>query len=381
MPASETAISSIDSAADGTRRIPVGPAVTPPRNRPASDSVPRGRHRARVGNGGRDGAEADPAARAEALEDRHDGVGEQVPAVVRLATGQDQQVEAAEPGEAERHLGPGERRQPAVVDLEGGAAGPVVEQLVRVEGVSRPAHPRRPGSTTRWSPPNPRRPEVAVESRHHDRIDDRGLRLGELVERHARRITGADRHSTAHGIGCILNRCRGCPPELWGVPMFGTILKAISVVLLAWFTFMIGAAIYAATKRRDVVPADPAADEVDLVAASARSTSEQSARSAAAGRDVVRRRGRRPAEATLDPMGATIEVSTHCSAAAASSSPRWNIETTSSGIGGVGDGARSATARPRRRRCASRAGHCSAAGGSPPTPPREEDQLPEPVTV
>ena len=48
--------------------------------------------------------------------------------------------------------------------------------------------------------------------------------------------------------------------------MFGTILKVVGVVLVAWFTFMIGAAIFAATKRRNVEPADPAADEVDLVA-------------------------------------------------------------------------------------------------------------------
>ena len=46
----------------------------------------------------------------------------------------------------------------------------------------------------------------------------------------------------------------------------GTILRAISVLLVAWFTFMIGAAIYAAMKRRDVAPPDPDADEVDLVA-------------------------------------------------------------------------------------------------------------------
>ena len=48
--------------------------------------------------------------------------------------------------------------------------------------------------------------------------------------------------------------------------MLGKLMRAVSLVLFAWFVFMIGSVIYAATRRREAVPQDPAADEVDLVA-------------------------------------------------------------------------------------------------------------------
>jgi hypothetical protein len=48
--------------------------------------------------------------------------------------------------------------------------------------------------------------------------------------------------------------------------MLKPIFRIVSVGLLAWFAFMLGAMAFAALKRRDAVPQDPEADEVALVA-------------------------------------------------------------------------------------------------------------------
>ena len=40
--------------------------------------------------------------------------------------------------------------------------------------------------------------------------------------------------------------------------MLGKLMRAVSLLLFAWFVFMIGSVIYAATRRREAVPQDPA---------------------------------------------------------------------------------------------------------------------------
>src|SRR6185436_11750814 len=107
----------------------------------------------------------------------------------------------------------------------------------------------------------------------------------------------------------------------------------------AWFTFMIGAAIFAATKRRDVAPADPAADEVDLVA-SFGPLEFRSESGAFRGGSVTTMFGGGEVDlrdATLDPAGATLHVSTLFGGGSLVVPEGWNVETSLSGIGGVGD--------------------------------------------
>jgi hypothetical protein len=164
--------------------------------------------------------------------------------------------------------------------------------------------------------------------------------------------------------------------------MFGTILKVVGVVLAAWFTFMIGAAIYAATKRRDVVPADPAADEVDLVA-SFGPLEFRSESGAFRGGSVTTMFGGGEVDlrdATLDPAGATLHVSTLFGGGSLVVPEGWNIETSLSGIGGVGD------MRPKVERSPDAPtlrveGTNWFGGWGITSTPHEDEALPEPVTV
>ncbi len=165
--------------------------------------------------------------------------------------------------------------------------------------------------------------------------------------------------------------------------MFGTILKAVSVVLAAWFTFMIAAAIYAATKRRDVVPADPAADEVDLVA-SFGPLEFRSESGAFRGGSVTTMFGGGEVDlrdATLDPAGATLHVSTLFGGGSLVVPETWNIETSLSGIGGVGDMRPKVERSPDAPTLRVEGTNWFGGWGITSTPPREEDELPEPVTV
>jgi hypothetical protein len=168
-----------------------------------------------------------------------------------------------------------------------------------------------------------------------------------------------------------------------GVPKMGTILRAISVLLVAWFTFMIGAAIYAATKRKDVVPADPAADEVDLVA-SFGPLEFHSESGAFRGGTVTTMFGGGEVDlrdATLDPAGATLQIKTLFGGGNLVVPESWNIETKLVGIGGVGDG------RPKIERPADaptlrlEGTNVFGGWGITSTPNKEDETLPEPVTV
>jgi hypothetical protein len=122
--------------------------------------------------------------------------------------------------------------------------------------------------------------------------------------------------------------------------MFRTISRAFAVLLLGWFTFVAVAAILAATKRRDVVPQDPAADEVDLVA-SFGPLEFHSESGAFRGGTVTTWFGGGTLDlrdATLDPAGATLHANALFGGGNLVVPETWNVETRIVGIGGAGDG-------------------------------------------
>jgi predicted membrane protein len=163
----------------------------------------------------------------------------------------------------------------------------------------------------------------------------------------------------------------------------GTVLRAIGLLLVAWFTFMIGAAIYAAMKRRDVVAPDPAADEVDLVA-SFGPLEFHSESGAFRGGSVTTMFGGGAVDlrdATLDPAGATLQIKTLFGGGNLVVPETWNVETKLVGIGGVGD-ARPKIDRPADAPTLRLEGTNVFGGwGITSTPNGEEESLPEPVTV
>jgi hypothetical protein len=130
--------------------------------------------------------------------------------------------------------------------------------------------------------------------------------------------------------------------------MLGTLRRLLALALLGWFVFLFSAMALAAAKRRDPVPQDPAADEVDLVASFGPLEFHSTAPAFRGGRvqtwfggGVVDLR-----DATLDPLGATIEVNALFGGGSLVVPEGWNVETSITGIGGVGD------SRPARERAA-----------------------------
>jgi predicted membrane protein len=128
--------------------------------------------------------------------------------------------------------------------------------------------------------------------------------------------------------------------------MLGKIGRIVSFLLLCWFVFLVAALVLAAVKRRDVVPQEPDADEVDLVATFAPLEYKSAARAFRGGRvqtwfggGVVDLR-----DAHLDPAGATLEVNALFGGGNLVVPEDWNVETSITGIGGAGDG------RPRFER-------------------------------
>jgi len=165
--------------------------------------------------------------------------------------------------------------------------------------------------------------------------------------------------------------------------MVGALAKLIGLALVAWFTFMIGAAIYAATKKRAAVPQDPAADEVDIVAnfgplefhSEAAAFRGGSVTTMFGGGEVDLR------DATLDPAGATLHVTTLFGGGSLIVPESWNIETKLVGVGGVGD-MRPKVERPADAPTLRLEGTNVFGGwGITSTPPNEDGSLPEPVVV
>ncbi|MEO5964872.1 MAG: hypothetical protein ABIR11_05350 [Candidatus Limnocylindrales bacterium] len=122
--------------------------------------------------------------------------------------------------------------------------------------------------------------------------------------------------------------------------MIGKLTRILAAILFGWFLFMLSAMALAAIKRRDVVAQEPDADEVDLVASFGPLDFRSTASAFRGGRvetwfggGVVDLR-----QATLDPMGATLEVNALFGGGNLVVPEDWNVETHISGIGGVGDG-------------------------------------------
>jgi predicted membrane protein len=128
--------------------------------------------------------------------------------------------------------------------------------------------------------------------------------------------------------------------------MLGKIGRIVSFLLLSWFVFMVSAMVLAALKRREAVPQEPDADEVDLVASFGPLEYKSTAQAFRGGKvetwfggGVVDLR-----EARLDPAGATLEVNALFGGGNLIVPEDWKVEASVMGIGGVGD------ARPRFER-------------------------------
>jgi predicted membrane protein len=128
--------------------------------------------------------------------------------------------------------------------------------------------------------------------------------------------------------------------------MLGKVGRIAAFLLLSWFVFMVSALVLAAVKRRDAVPQEPDADEVELVASFAPLEYRSTARAFRGGSvqtwfggGVVDLR-----DAQLDPAGATLEINALFGGGNLVVPEDWNVETSVIGIGGVGD------ARPKYER-------------------------------
>ncbi len=119
-----------------------------------------------------------------------------------------------------------------------------------------------------------------------------------------------------------------------------TAFRALSMLMLGWFVFVIGAAIYAGTKRREAPPADPTADEVDLVA-NFGPLEFHSESGAFRGGSVTTWFGGGQVDlrdATLAPEGATLRMNALFGGGNLVVPETWNVKTRLVGIGGAGDG-------------------------------------------
>ncbi len=118
------------------------------------------------------------------------------------------------------------------------------------------------------------------------------------------------------------------------------IFRVISVVLLGWFAFMIGAAVFAASRRRDLPAPDPGADEVELNATFG-PLEFHSESGAFRGGSVTTWFGGGELDlsgATLAPEGATLRMNALFGGGNLIVPESWNVETRLVGIGGAGDG-------------------------------------------
>jgi hypothetical protein len=118
-----------------------------------------------------------------------------------------------------------------------------------------------------------------------------------------------------------------------------TILRALGLLLLGWFAFVMGAMVFAAIKRREAVAQDPKADQVDLVASFAPLEFRSEAEHFRGGSVTTWFGGGSLdlSDATLDPQGATIHLSALFGGGNLVVPGTWNVESRIVGIGGVGD--------------------------------------------
>ena len=121
--------------------------------------------------------------------------------------------------------------------------------------------------------------------------------------------------------------------------MLGRLARAASLLLFAWFVFVLGAVAYARLMGRAATMPEPDADEIDLVATFGpldyRSTASGfrggSVTTWFAGGTLDLRGAR------LDPAGATIRINTLFGGGNLIVPADWRVETRIVGIGGAGD--------------------------------------------
>jgi hypothetical protein len=131
---------------------------------------------------GRDRPEADPLGHAEPSRELDEIGGERPPPIIRLVTGEQQQVAPLDRHGAEHELGPRELRQPAVHDVERRPAGSIVVELVVVPRGDDAGARRELGHGRRR---RRARVDPSVERGDERRRDEvRGLDLVELVQGH-----------------------------------------------------------------------------------------------------------------------------------------------------------------------------------------------------
>ncbi len=118
------------------------------------------------------------------------------------------------------------------------------------------------------------------------------------------------------------------------------VVRAISFVLLGWFLFVMGAAIYAGIRRPDAATPDPKDDEIDLVGTFGPLDFRSEAGSFRGGTVTAWFSGGQVdlRDATLDPEGATLHMNVLFGGGNLIVPDSWNIETKLVGIGGAGDG-------------------------------------------
>ena len=122
--------------------------------------------------------------------------------------------------------------------------------------------------------------------------------------------------------------------------MLGRLGRLFSLLLLGWFAFVVGAAVYAKAKGRDSVTPEPDADEIDLVTTFGPMEYHSTAASFRGGTVTTWFGGGTLdlRNATLDPAGATIKTSTLFGGGNLIVPDDWRVETSVVGVGGVGDG-------------------------------------------
>jgi predicted membrane protein len=122
--------------------------------------------------------------------------------------------------------------------------------------------------------------------------------------------------------------------------MLGRLARVLSLLLFAWFAFMIGAVVYAKVKGRTSTTPEPDADEIDLVATFGPLDYKSTASSFRGGSVTTWFGGGTLdlREATLDPAGATIRANALFGGGNLIVPDDWRVETKLVGIGGAGDG-------------------------------------------
>jgi hypothetical protein len=122
--------------------------------------------------------------------------------------------------------------------------------------------------------------------------------------------------------------------------MLGKLLRGVLVFIAGSFVFVGAAAILAATRRRDAVPQDPAADEVDLVANFGPLEFHGESGAFRGGRVTTWFGGGvlDLSDVTLDPAGATLHLSTLFGGGNLVVPETWDVESKVIGLGGVGEG-------------------------------------------